>query len=84
MTPQDLIKDLRSRINPKYAATIGTESYERRLCAEALDSQADEIEQLKLMLQMAYCHKVGADTPHGLECCDDYLYWLKLLQPPNV
>jgi hypothetical protein len=33
MTPQDLIADLRSRINPSYAATLGTESYERRLCA---------------------------------------------------
>ena len=46
MTPRDLIDDLRSRINPAYAATIGTESYERRLCAEALEAQADELNRL--------------------------------------
>lgn len=38
MTPQDVIDDLRSRINPAYATTLGTESYERRLCAETLDT----------------------------------------------
>lgn len=38
MTPNDLIDDLRSRINPAYAATLGTDSYERRLCAEALEA----------------------------------------------
>lgn len=47
MTPNDLIDDLRSRINPAYAATLGTESYERRLCAEALEAQADEIARLR-------------------------------------
>lgn len=36
--PHELIDDLRSRINPAYAITPGTESYERRLCAEALES----------------------------------------------
>ena len=47
MTPRDLIDDLRSRINPAYAAQLGTESYERRLCAEALEAQADEIDALR-------------------------------------
>ncbi len=47
MTPRDLIDDLRSRINPAYAAQVGTESYERRLCAEALEAQADEIDRLR-------------------------------------
>lgn len=46
MTPRDLIDDLRSRINPAYASQLGTESYERRLCAEALEAQADEIDRL--------------------------------------
>lgn len=35
--PVKLLADLRSRINPIYAAQIGTESYERRLCAEAIE-----------------------------------------------
>ena len=47
MTPRDLIDDLRSRINPAYAAQVGTESYERRLCAESLEAQADEIDRLR-------------------------------------
>lgn len=47
MTPRDLIDDLRSRINPAYASQVGTESWERRLCVEALEAQAGEIEQLR-------------------------------------
>ena len=37
MTPTELAADLRTRINPLYATQIGTESYERRLCAEAIE-----------------------------------------------
>lgn len=51
MTTSDLIDDLRSRINPAYANQLGTESYERRLCAEALEAQAEEIERLRETLQ---------------------------------
>ena len=47
MTPSDLIDDLRSRINPAYAATLGTESYERRLCAEALEDLMAESDRLR-------------------------------------
>lgn len=32
-----LAADLRQRINPSYAAQRGTESYERRECAEAIE-----------------------------------------------
>lgn len=48
MTPIDLIADLRSRINPKYAATVGTESYERRICAEALEALLAERDWLPI------------------------------------
>lgn len=44
--PHELIDDLRSRINPAYAITPGTESYERRLCAEALESLLAAQEEL--------------------------------------
>lgn len=37
MTAQDLIADLRSRINPAYANQRGTESHERKVCADALE-----------------------------------------------
>lgn len=47
MTPRELISDLRSRINPAYAHCLGTESYERRICADALESQADRLEVLE-------------------------------------
>ncbi len=44
MTVPDLLADLKSRINPAYAHQLGTESYERRLCVEAMESLlADKI-----------------------------------------
>lgn len=46
MTPEDLIADLRSRINPAYANQIGTESWERKLCADALEEQTSRIDLL--------------------------------------
>ena len=48
---QDLIDDLKLRINPAYADQRGTESYERRLCVEALEAQADEITKLRQQIQ---------------------------------
>jgi hypothetical protein len=50
MTPQELIADLRGRINPAYAGTLGTESFERRLCADALEAQAGRIADLQIRL----------------------------------
>lgn len=47
MTTQELIKDLCSRINPGYAHQLGTESYERRLCVEALEAMKAEIDRLR-------------------------------------
>lgn len=43
--PRQLAAELRARINPNYATTPGTESYERWACAEAIESlltQRDE------------------------------------------
>jgi hypothetical protein len=34
---KDFIEDLRSRINPAYADQPGTESFERQLCADAIE-----------------------------------------------
>ena len=34
---KDLIDDLRSRINPAYAEVIGTESHERKVCADVIE-----------------------------------------------
>ena len=48
MTPTELIDELRSRINPAYATQIGTESYERRICAEALESLLEENAKLRV------------------------------------
>lgn len=58
---------------------IMTESEYRRL----LDMPRVKDAKLGDMLKMAYCQKVGSDTPHGLDCCDDYIDWLKSLQMPN-
>lgn len=51
MNQQDLANDLRSRINPVYAAQLGTESYERRLCAEAIEELLAENERLRDALE---------------------------------
>jgi len=37
MSINDFVIDLRSRINPVYSEQTGTESYERRLCAEVIE-----------------------------------------------
>lgn len=50
-------------------------------CKCTLNEAANEIERLRLMLQISYCQKTGADTPHGLDRCDNYLDWLKTLTP---
>jgi len=42
---------------------------------------AAEIERLQMMLKMAYCRNIGSDSPHGLDSCDDYRDWLKMLTP---
>lgn len=35
---REFIKELRGKINPSYGHISGTESYERRLCAEMLEA----------------------------------------------
>ena len=42
---------------------------------------AAEIERLQSMLEMAYCQKTGADSPHGLASCDNFKDWLTTLGP---
>ncbi len=53
MLVDDLVADLRSKINPQYAAVTGTESYERRLCAEALEMMRAENERLHTLARDA-------------------------------
>lgn len=47
MTISDLILNLQGRINPIYSRALGTESYERRLCVEALEAKIIENELLR-------------------------------------
>ena len=51
----EFIADLRERINPAYADQRGTESYERKLCADALEAAdkriAEERETYDRMLE---------------------------------
>lgn len=65
MTPSDLIADLRSRINPAYAAQLGTESYERRLCAEALESLLADTAALRAFAQAVMDTWPGGDIDGG-------------------
>jgi hypothetical protein len=41
------LEDQKSRINKAYAHTVGTESYERRLCVEEIESMRQLVNELK-------------------------------------
>ena len=82
MTPEDLIADLRSRINPAYAAQLGTESYERRLCAEALEAQAGEIESLRAGIGRCYRMLLSEQNTNGALFKAENI--LRDLMTPNV
>ncbi len=48
MNIEQLIADLRARVNPQYYDQIGTESYERHQCVMALESLLARIEVLRV------------------------------------
>ena len=48
--PRQLAAELRDRINPAYAHVLGTESYERGVCVEVIESQAARIADLEAAL----------------------------------
>ena len=50
MNHQELIDDLKGRINPQYVDCMGTESYERKQCLDAIESLLAENERLKAEL----------------------------------
>lgn len=52
--PRQLAADLRERINHAYAHVLGTESHERLLCAEAIESLLEQRYELK-PLPLAEC-----------------------------
>ena len=47
MNIEQLIADLRSRVNPQYYDQVGTESYERNQCVMALESLMARIDVLR-------------------------------------
>ena len=47
MNINELITDLRARVNPQYYDQIGTESYERHQCVLALEYLRQENERLR-------------------------------------
>ncbi len=48
MNIEQLIADLRARVNPQYYDQVGTESYERNQCVLALESLLARIEVLRV------------------------------------
>lgn len=65
MTPAELAADLRTRINPVYAAQLGTESYERRICADVIFQLLKESDAQRKVLEQAL---------ESLELCSIYAY----------
>ena len=80
MDYQELIDDLKGRINPQYVDCMGTESYERKQCLEAIESLLAENERLNAELAkyrdapvVAYRHLMEDgweyfDAPTGDDC----------------
>ena len=48
MNIEELIADLRARVNPQYYDQVGTESYERHQCVMALESLLARIDVLRI------------------------------------
>lgn len=46
MSNKEFISELRSRVNPQYEDCIGTESHERKQCADALEAADKRIAEL--------------------------------------
>ena len=44
---ETFIADLKSRINPAYANMLGTESFERRMCVEAIERLTADLAELR-------------------------------------
>ena len=57
--------DLRQRINPAYATQRGTESYERRECAESIEelitTNAELLEALRKAIDTTYSDKLQSE-----------------------
>lgn len=79
----ELIVNLKGRINPHYQDIHGTESYERRLCVEALESLQAENQTLRQQLD------AFPDMLDALEMCDEAMeymseYDIPLTMPERV
>lgn len=64
------LADLKSRINPAYANTPGTESFERRLCVETIESLGKAITALRTErndLMCALLALMDEPQPLGIE-----------------
>jgi uncharacterized protein YaaN involved in tellurite resistance len=54
-----LVYDLRQRINPQYADQRGTESYERKECADMIDALRQRVQELEAAM---YINPQKVDT----------------------
>jgi hypothetical protein len=75
----ELIDDLKRRINPGYQDMQGTESYERRLCVEALESlQAENLglknQRDELLEALTNIAKESKEDPVAW-MYEDCIYW---------
>ena len=57
---------------------------ENTLLREDVDHLRTALAIAEARLEMAYCQKIGSDTPNGLSCCDNYRDWLTGLLATRV
>ena len=61
-----LVAQLQSKINPAYENMQGTESFERRLCVDAIQAQSAEIRRLRGIIEQARCFLGQEEACQGL------------------
>jgi hypothetical protein len=50
---------------------------ELSIARTAYNAGCAEDARLRAALEIAYCQKIGADSPNGLAACDDFKDWLR-------
>lgn len=84
MTPENLMRDLRKRINPKYSQLVGSESYERKQCADTIELLIAERDALKARLDSGIKVRAARSLIYEGYACEsniDSFYFNAILIP---
>ena len=81
-TPEAYRNDVdRNIVNYLRSHADSAEAAGKRHWAISMRAAAEKLTAYDNALKIAYCQKIGSDSTHGLDCCDDYRDWLATLTP---